>query len=248
MILIINNSNRNKMIKEFIHKSCTHNKIKSPFKKTTKKFKNKKNLNIYSKKSIITLKYLTDKLLYILDTLKINYKNILSTKDLIEVIKSGEKVTGIIISGSDLRLSLNIPCKILNTNIMAVEYFGGVPIFGICFGFQFLNQYFGGEIGKVINFNNKTYKIKINKPGWFFKHHHSGNYKFFNADIVSAMGNGFSSKTSYYENEGLAVVVEHDTKKIIGTQFHPEISGKQGIKIIKDFCKLCSDEAKTNNN
>jgi GMP synthase (glutamine-hydrolysing) len=248
MILIINNSNRNKEIKTFIQELCVHNKIKTPFKKTIKKFKNGKNLNFVSKKHTITLKYLTDKLLYILDTLKIDYKNILSIEDLIEVIKSGEKVTGLIFSGSDLRLSFNnIPFKILSTNIMALEYFSDVPMFGICFGFQFLHQYFGGEVGKVINFSNKIYKIKINKPGWFFKRHHSGNYKFFNADIVSAMGNGFSSKTSYYENEGLAVVVEHQTKKIIGTQFHPEISGKQGTRIIKDFCKLCLDEAKTNN-
>lgn len=244
MILVINNSNRNTEIKKYLKNSYISNKIKNPhFKKSLKKFKNGKNLNLSSKKSSLTLKFVTDKLLYILDTLKVNYKNIVSLDDLLDVIKSNTKVTGIILSGSDLRLSLNIPYKLLTTNAFAIEYFKDVPIFGICFGFQFINQYYGGEIGKAANFTNKTYRIAITKPGWFFKKNHSGVYKFFNADIVSALGKGFMSKTNYYDNEGLAVIVEHKTKKIIGTQFHPEISGNAGIKIIKDFCSLCDAEA-----
>ena len=247
MILIINNSNRNNDIKKFVEKhNSTHSyKKKGSFKKKSKKIKQKKQKNTTSKTKKLNVRYLTDKLINLMKTLNINIKNIITTSDLIDVIDSKEKVNGIIISGSDMRFSFkDIPPHIIAHNIFSIEYFKDVPVFGICFGFQFLNYYYNGVIVSQSGYSNKKHKVQVNTPGWFFKKEHSGEFNFYNRDVVINTGEHLNSIANL-ENDGVdvSVIIEsnRNQRKFIGTQFHPEISGYNGMKIFKDFIELCGE-------
>lgn len=242
MIIIINNSNRNPLIKNFIKSEKESLKriktVPPPIKKTCKVIKNTQGRR--SKRHCI--KFVTDYLTRFLEEKGIEYKNIFTADELINFIKSKDvvKVRGVFISGSDLRIKVhNIPYNLLLPSILAIEYFKDKPIFGICFGFQLLNKYFGGEMGKAINFLDKNHKIKIKRDGWFFKKHHSGKFKFYNGDVVTKPANCFIDRSQQYEEWGVSPLVEHKKLKIIGTQFHPELSGNIGASILSDFLALC---------
>ena len=85
----------------------------------------------------------------------------------------------------------------------------------------------------------KSYNVEISKNAHFFNKQYSGKYYFYNGDSVTKIGDGFISMTNNLEKEGLELVVEHKKYKIIGTQFHPELSGDDGVKILDSFLKLC---------
>ena len=238
MLLLINNSNRNPKINKYLKDINGYSK-KHPVKNTCKKIKslnvNSKGKNKYSKKCI---KYVTDKMILILDKQKIPYKNIYSVNDIIDVIKSNVKVSGIIISGSDLTFSKQkIPTKLILPGMLAIEYYKKkVPIFGICFGFQLINYYFGGKIESGSKYRDAKYKITM-LDGNFFSHENSGIYKFFNGDVVTKLGNNFEEKTD--SNKNISIAIEHKKYNIFATQFHPELSGNNGMKILNKFFKLC---------
>jgi imidazole glycerol-phosphate synthase subunit HisH len=135
----------------------------------------------------------------------------------------------------------------------------GIPLFGICIGFQLLFQSsdesmdkkefiegFGFLRGEVRKFKGK--KFKIPHMGWNRLHLEkkknrillniqNGSYMYFihsyrpiqvSSDIVIA--------TCSYYDEKFPVVVE--SENIFGTQFHPEKSDKEGLKILENFIKL----------
>lgn len=242
MIIIINNSNRNPSIKQFIKSEInTLKKIKTvppPIKKTCKIIRGYNGRR--TKRHCV--KFVTDYLIRFLEERHIEYKNIYTASELIKLIKSDKinDVKGVFISGSDLRFKThNIPYRLLLPSILAIEYFNDVPIFGICFGFQLLNQYYGGDMGKAINFLDKNYQVTLKKNGKFFKKEHSGKFKFYNGDVVTNPASCFVDNSKEFKEWGVSPIVEHKKLKIIGTQFHPELSGKAGVKILEDFLKLC---------
>lgn len=238
MLLVINNSNRNPKINKYL-KSVRGFSKQHPLKKKCKTVKSS-NINNSGKMTKKCVKYVTDKMISILDKKGIPHKNIYSVNDLMEVIKGGDKISGIIISGSDLTFSKQkIPLKLILPGMLAIEYFKKkVPILGICFGFQLINYYFGGEVESGEKFRDAKYKIAISN-GNFFKTTHSGNFKFFNGDVVTKIGTGFDEKSSYYDKKGIALVVEHKKYNIFATQFHPELSGQDGMRILNNYFKLC---------
>ena len=242
MIIIINNSNRNPLIKKFIKEEKEMlKKIKTvppPIKKTCKLIR--KDSGKRSKRHCI--KFVTDYLVRFLEERQIEYKNIYTASELIKFIKSNKvnEVKGVFISGSDLRFKThNIPYNLLLPSILAIEYFNDKPIFGICFGFQLLNQYYGGDMGKAINFLDKNHTVTITKNGKFFKKEHSGKFKFYNGDVVTKPASCFVDNSKELNEWGVSPLVEHKKLQIIGTQFHPELSGKKGTAILEDFIKLC---------
>ena len=237
MIVVINNSNRNPDIKTFV-KHFRETKYPLNITCKTKKNRNNYNIKIKSKKCP---KDVIELIFSFLRNNGIKYKDVQTTSDILNVIKSGVKIDGIIISGSDLRFSFDkVPYNLILPSLIAIEHFKDkVPIYGICFGFQLLNKYFDGEIGRTNNYRKKRYEVEIKKNGRFFKKHHSGRFYFYNGDSVTKIGNGFVSMTDNLKKEGLELAVEHKKYKIIGTQFHPELSGDDGVKILESFLKLC---------
>ena len=241
MIIVINNSNENPRIKSYV-KYFRETKYPINLSCKTKKKRNY-NIKIKSKRCLKSNKRqnVIELIFSFLRNNNVKYKDIQTTKSLIDVIKSGEKINGVIISGSDLRFSFDkVPYNLILPSLIAIEHFKEkVPIYGICFGFQLLNKYFGGEIGRTDNYRKKSYYVEVKHEGHFFKYNHSGRYYFYNGDSVTKIGDGFISITDNLQKEGIELIVEHKKYKIIGTQFHPELSGDYGIKIIESFLRLC---------
>ena len=124
------------------------------------------------------------------------------------------------------------------------------PIFGICLGMQLLFEkseegsekglgLIEGSVKKIIQFDD----IKIPHMGWnetyyqnksnifkkiknksFFYYVHSYECVPLNKDIITS-----------YTNYGNKICSSIENENIIATQFHPEKSGSNGIKIYKNF-------------
>ena len=129
------------------------------------------------------------------------------------------------------------------------------PLFGICVGMQMFADIgyeetetngLGWITGKVLKIDNQDGKYKLPHIGWnqinivkkskifnniknnahmYFVH----SYEFIpeNKDVVSAT-------TDYSSN----IVCSVEKENIFGTQFHPEKSNKEGLKIIENFINL----------
>ena len=228
MLLIINNSNRNPKIKAYLNKQADYNKHECILEK---------------KKDGKFPLYVTDTLLKILRKLNIPYKDISTKDELIGIIKSKEYIRGIIITGSELKLSRsNIPDELLIPSMLAIKHFNTIPIFGICLGFQLINKYYGGEIESMDEFVKSMKQIKFNqintnkKTVPFFTNKHSGRYNLMHGDHLTKIGKGLIVTA---EKNDVVYAIEHKSKPIIGVQFHPELSGTKGQNMLINFAKLC---------
>ena len=228
MLLVINNSNRNPKIKSYLAKQTDYNKLECALEK---------------KKDAKFPLYVTDTLLKILRELKIPYKDISNTNELLDIINTKEPISGIIITGSELKLSRgNIPDKLLLPSMLALKHFKNTPKLGICFGFQMINHYYGGKLEsmeefmkgmKLLQFNNNK---NVNKEYPFFTKKYNGNYSLMHGDHLTTIGRGLVVTA---EKNNVVYAIEHKNLPIIGVQFHPEISGTKGKKMLSDFAKLC---------
>lgn len=139
----------------------------------------------------------------------------------------------------------------------------GKPLLGICLGMQLLmtqSQEFGvfkglniinGEIVKIKN-QNKNEFTKVPAIGWseIFMNKKSSEYRnlpyskfekknFYFVHSFKAVPKNNENLISYYffdKNEKVAAIIGN--KNAVGTQFHPEKSGKWGLEMIKMFLKL----------
>ena len=231
MILIINNSNRNSAIKKYIE---TQKKTDSLQLTNSKK----------SKTSGMFPLYVTDNLLKIIKGFNVPIINILSLDELVAVISSNTPITGIIIGGSEIKLSLdNIPDELILPSIIAIDTFKNrVPILGICFGFQIINQYFGGSIKSLDGYIKDTKPVhlinssKIKKG--FFRPKLNGKYRFLHGDQIDKLGRNLIITSQDSDND-IVYSFQHKYSPIIGAQFHPEVSGELGVNFLKSFMKLC---------
>jgi GMP synthase-like glutamine amidotransferase len=231
MLLVINNSNRNPKIKEYLLKqNKSYSKLECALEK---------------KKDAAFPLYVTDTLLKILRELKVPYKDISTTNELLDIINTKEPISGIIITGSELKLSRgNIPDKLLLPSMLALKHFKNTPKLGICFGFQMINHYYGGKLEsmdefmkgtKLLQFNNSNSK-NINKISPFFTKKYNGKYSLMHGDHLTTIGRGLVVTA---EKNDVVYAIEHKKLPIIGVQFHPELAGRKGKKLLTDFVKLC---------
>ena len=129
------------------------------------------------------------------------------------------------------------------------------PLFGICVGMQMFadvgyeeteTKGLGWIAGKVLKINNQGGKYKLPHIGWnqvnivkkskifnniknnshlYFVH----SYEFIPDDL------GVVSATTEYSSN---IVCSVEKENIFGTQFHPEKSDQEGLKIIENFINL----------
>lgn len=131
----------------------------------------------------------------------------------------------------------------------------GKPLLGICLGMQLLFEkgYEGEETkgigllkGKVIKMNEEKRRVpnigwnslNINKDDDLVKGLKEESYMYY---VHSYYADEYNKEdlvaSSDYYGLNIPGIVRRDN--IIGVQFHPEKSGEEGIKLLKNFCKIC---------
>ena len=123
----------------------------------------------------------------------------------------------------------------------------GLPILGICYGMQLINQHFGGsvvpadhqEYGKAeLNFESDHKIFKDTKCGQIVWMSHG--------DKVENLADGFT-KIGFSENSPYAAIAD-EKRDIYAFQFHPEVyHSQEGTKLLKNFAKyICGCESTWN--
>ena len=129
------------------------------------------------------------------------------------------------------------------------------PLFGICVGLQMFadigyeeteTKGLGWISGKVSKIDNQNGKYKLPHIGWnqieivkdskIFKDIDKKSHMYFihSYEFVPEDKNVISATTDYSSN----IVCSVEKENIFGTQFHPEKSDKNGLKIINNFINL----------
>ena len=225
MIVVVNNSNKNK-------------EVLSNLRKSKRMMDNLKKCDV--KKSKINNEtrsiFVTDKIIDYLKKNKIPYKDITSSKQMKKLLESKEKVSGIILGGSNLKYSNKLCACSINNNIISLMEFN-VPILGICFGFQTLSMVYGGNVSSLKKMVNTRKKVFLKKSRLFKGLKKEEKFKFIHGDYVDEVPKSFKviAKTS----NGMVQGIQHNHKPIYGVQFHPEISGKSGEIVLDNFITLC---------
>jgi len=129
------------------------------------------------------------------------------------------------------------------------------PLLGICVGLQMFadigyeeseTKGLGWISGKVSKINNQNGKFKLPHIGWnelnivkasqIFKDIKNKSHMYFvhSFEFIPEDKEVISATTDYSSN----IVCSVEKENIFGTQFHPEKSDKEGLKIIDNFINL----------
>ena len=151
-----------------------------------------------------------------------------------EVKKSDlESPEKIIITGGPVLLTQVDPQKYLDSLSFIKSI--NVPVLGICLGHQMIGLLYGSKISvgediemkEKINIKKQDNLLKGIKDGSLFQEQHSEH-------ITLPEEFTLLVKSESCENE----VMKHKVKKLYGTQFHPEMSGEVGKKLLKSFLNI----------
>jgi glutamine amidotransferase len=129
------------------------------------------------------------------------------------------------------------------------------PLLGICVGLQMFadvgyeeseTKGLGWISGNVSKIDNQNGKFKLPHIGWnelnivknseIFKDIKNKSHMYFvhSYEFIPADKNVISATTDYSSS----IVCSVEKENIFGTQFHPEKSDKEGLKIIKNFIEM----------
>lgn len=173
----------------------------------------------------------TRKLLAFLTQLDEPFRLVSSVRDLRDII-GDSGVSGIILSGSDLRLTEPLcPEKIAVTNTLLSNC--RVPVLGICFGHQLLALLGGGALSRLPQPRQGMARVgpvlsnPVVEEGTYMQNH---------KDYVTKVPFGWIPLA---QTGDVVEIMCHKSKPWIGVQFHPELSGFDGRRVLWNFLQLC---------
>ena len=152
------------------------------------------------------------------------------------IVPKNAEVKGIILSGGK-----GTPWEPLNltSNFVAMMNYD-VPIIGFCLGFEIIAVAWQGRVKRMAVPQQKMERVTITRPeDPIFtgidtaevmlreKHHH----------CVSTMPRDFDLLG--YSEACPIEIFKHKDKPIYGFQSHPEVSGRDGIRIMQNFLNIC---------
>lgn len=162
---------------------------------------------------------------------------IVDPENILSEIKTN-KPKGIIFSGGPAFVTKK------DSPTITKKVFGkGIPILGICYGWQLIAHLMGGKVeGSRKEYGPANLKINVNNT-LFSRVDSYSRVIVSHGDTVTKLPKGF---TPLAETEDvLYAAAFHASKKIYGIQFHPEIEHtQQGIEVLKNFA-LSISKAKT---
>ena len=121
-----------------------------------------------------------------------------------------------------------------NSKIIKTCYANETPLLGICYGAEIIALTFGGSLHRT-DLVQGFRRINVEKQTKLLEKIHCDVYESHSYSISHLPENFIcvaSSDTSKHE------IICHNSKKIFGTQFHPEKSGECGTELIHNFVSL----------
>lgn len=124
----------------------------------------------------------------------------------------------------------------INSKIIKYCFENDVPLLGICYGAEILALTFGGSICRMGGSIHGTITVTISKPNHLMSDRDIVDVYESHRYCVSKLPEDFDSIASsiYCKHE----IFSHRRKKIFGTQFHPEKSGRDGFILLSNFLTL----------
>ncbi|MFT5749005.1 MAG: GMP synthase-like glutamine amidotransferase [Ancylomarina sp.] len=146
-------------------------------------------------------------------------------------------IKGIILSGG--RGNPYEPLN-LTSNFVALMNFD-VPVLGFCLGHEILAVAYQGRIKRLPEYHGKKEIVRITKPeDPIFKGLKSNEVNLLkrHAYYVAELPPDFEclAASDSCPNE----IIKHKTKTIYGFQSHPEVSGADGMLMVKNFLNICN--------
>ncbi len=110
---------------------------------------------------------------------------------------------------------------------------GQVPIFGVCLGMQAIVSIFGGKVERAPRAVHGKARVLDHDGSLIFSglknYIHVGRYHSLHASVVP------KDLRVFGHSDDLAMAVSHESKPVIGIQFHPEsILSTEGSRMIKN--------------
>lgn len=159
------------------------------------------------------------------------YKN----SERIQEIVSSKKAAGIIFSGGPHSVYAPQAPRV-SESLLAC----GLPVLGVCYGFQLINVLLGGEVGRgaVREYGAENLKIETKLPAL----HPLAGVKS-GSQVWMSHGDSLEKlapnlNIDAHSTNGIPASFHHKSLPIYGLQFHPEVAhSEQGALIIKNFVK-----------
>lgn len=167
------------------------------------------------------------KLLAYLDTRKVTYVVVRTLEELQRIPKNA--IDRFILSGSSSNLHDMTVSQYL-MNVASLQH--GAPVLGICFGAQFMQVYYGGQLKPLSRLYCENLPITLLSQRRFV------NVRFCNHFSIKNVATKLQALATYrVEDEKLVCMFKHKTLPHVGILFHPEHSAHTH-EFLDDFMKV----------